>query len=319
MNRFLIGQYAGFDEKKYKRDFRDGFYGIEACLFSAPEDIAKLVGESKSRGFRIGVHFPFRSGFSPLRDALFLSSDDEIRANAYAYIENELAYLSASVQPEYVLFHYPKPVILDDRVDWEKWRFYDSAEYMYESACSFEETAAKSEELFQWLTEKSVQYGFVPVLEFDALNRYVYEADFLESLLVRYPAIKLCLDTGRLFFQEKLDPHFRAKEVIKKYAKYAATIHLWTLRVNEEGDLQHYHYPVLPDQNPADGWAPIEEYLNIIAAENDSVRIMFEHRSDLIADEQLESCYAWVAGIIDKSAGKGAVVETLQEREEREQ
>ncbi|MEJ8548526.1 sugar phosphate isomerase/epimerase [Brevibacillus borstelensis] len=304
MNRFLIGQYGSFDDKKYERDFRDGFYGIEACLFSVPEDIDKLVGESKRRGFQIGIHFPLRAGFSRLRDALFLSPDVEVRTGAYAYIENELAHLSASVKPAYVLFHYPKPVILDDRVNWEKWRFYDSAEYMYESEYSLEEAAAKSEELFQWLTEKSGQYGFVPVLEFDALNRYVYESDFLESLLVRYPAIKLCLDTGRLFFQEKLDPHFRAKEVIRKYAKYAATIHLWTLQVDEERELRHYHFPVLPELDPADGWAPIEDYLHIIAEENDRVRIMFEHRSDLIDDEQLERCYAWVAGIFDKPAGK---------------
>ena len=33
MKRFLIGQYGGFDEDKYTHDFRNHFYGIEACLF----------------------------------------------------------------------------------------------------------------------------------------------------------------------------------------------------------------------------------------------------------------------------------------------
>ncbi|MDF2679086.1 MAG: hypothetical protein K0R47_276 [Brevibacillus sp.] len=32
MHQFMIGLYGGFDAEKYKRDFRKGFYGIEACL-----------------------------------------------------------------------------------------------------------------------------------------------------------------------------------------------------------------------------------------------------------------------------------------------
>ncbi len=42
MKNFMIGQYGGFDQAKYARDFKEGFYGIEACLFESEEDIQIL-------------------------------------------------------------------------------------------------------------------------------------------------------------------------------------------------------------------------------------------------------------------------------------
>lgn len=206
-------------------------------------------------------------------------------------------YLS-DAPPDYLLFHYPKPVILDDRVNWEKWRFEDSTEYRFESDYSLEQLIERSEYLFQWLTEKSEQYHFVPILEFDALNKYIYETDFLEKLLCTYPKIRLCLDTGRLFTQEKIDPNLDAKKILRKYAKYADSIHLSNVQIKDNVVL-HHHYPVLLDLDPNDGWAPIEQYLTIIKEENSNVKIVFEHRSDLISKEQLEQCYLWVNSLLN--------------------
>lgn len=36
-----------------------------------------------------------------------------------------------------------------------------------------------------------------------------------------------------------------------------------------------------------------------IREENHEVKIMFEHRSDLITCEQLQQCYSWVDGILN--------------------
>lgn len=295
MQRFMIGLYGGFDEKKYRRDFRKSFYGIEACLFETEEDVAKLACESKQRGFRIGIHFPFRRNDSRLRDALFLSQDDEVRKEAYEAIERELTGIF-ELQPEYILFHYPKPVILDDRVSWDNWRFADRREHVRESEYSLDEFAMRSEQLFEWLSAKASQHDFTPVLEFDALNRYVYEGSFLPLLLERYPRIKLCLDTARLHAQEMIDPYFDAGNVLRTYAKYAKTVHLSNIKI--AGSAEYHHYPALPDCRPEDGWAPIEDYLEIIRRENPEVTILFEHRSDWITDEQLETCYRWIERIM---------------------
>lgn len=292
----MIGQYGKFDQEKYARDFQEGFYGIEACLLESEEDIQLLQRESRAKGFVIGVHFPLRAGQSVLRDALFMASDDQTRAEALGLIERELKYM-ASIQPTYVLFHYPKPVILDDRVDWRIWRFYDPREYVWEHAYTEAEFQQRSEQLFAWLAEKGKEFHFTPVLEFDALNRYVYETEFLEQILQKYPTIKLCLDTGRLFLQEKIDPFFDARTVINKYGKYAWSIHLKSMKATAD-TVECLHYPVLPECKPEDGWAPIADYLMIVRKENPRVKIMFEHRSDLVTDEQLDSCYRWVKQLL---------------------
>lgn len=71
-------------------------------------------------------------------------------------------------------------------MDWNKWRFYDQREYVYENSYSFNEFKEKSEYLFEWLSKKSEEYDFTPVLEFDALNKYIYEYNFVEELLIKY-------------------------------------------------------------------------------------------------------------------------------------
>lgn len=295
MQQFMIGQYGDFDAKKYHRDFRKDFAGIEACLFETEEDIQALVNEAEKHGFKLGIHFPFRHTGSAIRDALFLSPDRQEREEAFNSIEQELHYL-ANIRPSYVLFHYPKPVILDDRVDWSHWRFADKREYLFESSYSLDQFIQLSTAFFSWLTMQAERYSFIPVLELDALNRYVYELDVLVQLLEQFPKIKLCLDTGRLHLQAMLDPAFSAQAVFKKYARFTHVIHLWNLQY--QNGIICNRYPVLPDCRVEDGWAPIEACLNILKAENPNVRILFEHRSELVSDEDLERCYQWVSSII---------------------
>ncbi|MBB3109776.1 hypothetical protein FHS18_001839 [Paenibacillus phyllosphaerae] len=296
--KMMIGQYGGFDEAKYRRDFQDGFYGIEACLFASQEDTDQLLREAKLREFRLGVHFPFHAGRSKLRDALLLSPDQTTREQAYALVEAELRDLAA-IAPEYVLFHYPKPVILDEQADWDLWNFSGPDEYLHASEYSQEELIHWTRQLFEWLSAASAKYDFIPVLEFDAISRYIHQSEFLPAMLDAYPAIRLCLDTARLHLQACTDPNFDAMAVIRRYAKYAHVIHLSSLQVKDK--TSHRHQPVLPELKPEDGWAPIEDYLSILAAENSGARILFEHRSDRITDEQLEQCYAWVRELWSKA------------------
>lgn len=296
MKRFMIGQHGVFDEKKYQRDFRKEFYGIEAVVFENEQEINKLIDVVQRDGLNVGIHYPLRKWISPLRDPQFLTQEDEKRAEFYKLMEEEFQYLQR-LKPKYILFHYPKPVILDDRVDWTPWRFADSSEYVYESAFSFEEFKERSEYLFNWLNDKAVEYDFIPVLELDAINKYIYETNVLETLLEKYPRVKLCLDTGRLNFQDRIDENFDVRSIIARFAKYAEVIHLCDTKVN--GALEKHHYPVLPTLAVEEGWAPIEDYLKIISQENKSAKIMFEHMSHLISDEELELCYSWANGILE--------------------
>lgn len=74
-------------------------------------------------------------------------------------------------------------------------------------------------------------------------------------------------------------------------------MHLWNVKVS--GNLENSHFPVLPNLKVEAGWAPIEDYLRIIKSENRHIKIMFEHRSDLISDEELDNCYRWVNSILE--------------------
>jgi hypothetical protein len=74
-------------------------------------------------------------------------------------------------------------------------------------------------------------------------------------------------------------------------------VHLWNVRVND--NIENSHFPALPNLKPKEGWAPIEEYLKIIREENPKAKIMFEHRSELISDEELDDCYSWIGKILD--------------------
>jgi sugar phosphate isomerase/epimerase len=293
--RFLIGQYGAYDGRKTERDFREHFYGMEACLFEKEEDVALLANLSREQDFRVGIHYPMRAGRSSMRDALLVAQDTGVRAEAWDNIRQELEFLRM-LKPEYVLFHYPKPVILDDRLDWRMWRFTDEREYAWESQYPIEEFAEKSEELFCWLSGLAEEFEFTPVLEFDGVTRYIYDTEILEGLLERYPAVRLCLDTARIHLQERMDPGFNGRRFIRRFARYAKLLHLSNLKVN--GEIENRHEPVSPEQKPEDGWAPIADYLKIAREENPDILVHFEHRSDRISDAELERCYQWVEGLM---------------------
>lgn len=298
MTKYMIGMYEKFDEHKYNRDFKNYFYGIEACLLENDIEINKLIDYSRHYNFRYGIHFPLIKDNSKIRDAFFLSLDNNIRKDAFNYIENQLRYMkSTNLTPEYILFHYPKPVILKNDFDLSDWRFYDDLEYVYEDSYSLNKLKTQSESLFEYLNNLSIEYNFMPILEFDALNKYVLEDDFLIKLLNKYSRIKLCLDTGRIHLQHMIDNDFDDIKLIKKYAKYTAEVHLWNVKVNE--NTTNSHYPVLSNLKEEEGWAPIEKYLNIISKENKNLIVMFEHKSELVTDEELDNCYSWINSILD--------------------
>ena len=58
------------------------------------------------------------------------------------------------------------------------------------------------------------------------------------------------------------------------------------------------HYPVLPDQKPSEGWADIKRFIEIINRFNRKAKVLFEHRSDLVSDEELDECYRWIEQLL---------------------
>lgn len=296
----MIGQYGFFDQKKLNKDYRERFYGIEACLLETEDDILILQKEAKRKKLNIGIHFPLRSGIYSSRDPLFLDLNCDIRKKAFDDIEKELNFIiDKNINPAYILFHYPKPVIISDKFDINRWKFGSSSEYVYESEYRFENLVEYSKDLFRWLSKKSIEYNFTPVLELDAINKYIIKTSFLEDLLEIYTNIKLCIDIGRLHIQDKIDPQFNGKEILKRFIKYTEVLHLWNAKVGET--VKYGHYPLLPTLNLEEGWLDVEAIFKIIRSENKNIKFFFEHRSDLVNEEELNSCYKWINDLINFS------------------
>lgn len=295
MNNFLIGMFNTFDEGKFKRDYRKCFFGIEACQLESKKELERLVKVMKNA--ELGIHYPLLQNDYPLRDPLLLSLDHDETEEAYGVLERELD-LAADLKADYILVHFPKPVILKAGLDWSKWRFGHDREWVWESQYPYERFKEKCEAMFQRLARLSEKYGVRILLESDYVNEYIYKSDLLLKLLKRYPEIKMCMDTGRLHLQEKLDSAFDAMAFSKAMAPYTYLVHLWNVKVtnNAEGG----HYPALPDLKVEEGWGDMGAYLRIFAAANPNVLVKFEHRSDLISDEALECCYRWVDSIFEE-------------------
>ncbi|HEY8422205.1 MAG TPA: hypothetical protein VIL05_10755 [Thermoclostridium sp.] len=95
--------------------------------------------------------------------------------------------------------------------------------------------------------------------------------------------------------QNKIDPGFNDMEIIKRFTKYTHVVRLSNVKVS--GNLSNNHFSALPSLKPADGWAPIKNYMTQIFRISRNVKVMFEHRSDLISDEELNSCYSWIGSM----------------------
>jgi len=294
MNNFLIGQFNEFNDAKHDRDYKNSFWGMEGSSFNSHDEIKKWHEIVKKENCNIGIHYPLRANIGKIRDPLFMSKNDEVRKQAFDTILEELELYKA-LKPHYILFHYPKPIILSNDVDWSTWRFGDRTEYVFENEYSESEFRKYSEELFIWLTDVSEKYGFTPVLELDGLNKYIINSTFLDELLEKYPKVRLCLDTGRLHLMEKVNPNFSSSDLIRRLGKYTDLIHLWNLKYNN--GIENHHYPVSSDHSIEEGWGDIESMLKAIKAQNDSAVILFEHQSQVISEQELEECYEWVDSI----------------------
>jgi sugar phosphate isomerase/epimerase len=296
MKRFLIGQFDKFDINRQNRDFRDYFFGIEINQMESLEELQILKDNIRDRNLKIGIHFPLLKNQWRARDPQYLSKDNISYEESINYMESEFAR-AEGFSPEYILLHYPKPVILDDNVDWSAWRFYDNTEYYYESEISFEYFKEKSRNFFKILSEQGKKYNFIPILELDALNRYIYETNLLESLLDEYSNIKICLDFGRLHIQNCIDDNFMWQKLIRKFGRYTYLVHLWNAKVDSNG-----HYPALKSLRKEEGWGDMEAYFKILNGVNDTYKVLFEHKSYLISDEELEECYQWISRLVNGRA-----------------
>ncbi len=296
MKRFLIGQFDKFDINRQDRDFRDYFFGIEINQMESFAELQKLKKNIKERNLNIGIHFPLLKNQWRARDPQYLSKDNTTYKESINYMENEFQR-AEEFNPDYILLHYPKPVILDNNVNWSFWRFCDDTEYYYESEISYEFFKDKSRNFFKIFSEQGEKYNFTPLLELDGLNKYVYNTNLIENLLEEYTNIKICLDFGRIHLQDCIDDNFIWQDIVRKFARYTYLVHLWNVKIDT--NISNSHYPALKSLKVEDGWGDMEQYFKTLNEINNNYKVLFEHKSHLISDEELEECYQWIGELIN--------------------
>ena len=294
-NRFLIGMYGRWDQDKYRRDYRSNFWGVEACMFADRAAAQELVSASKREGFRFGVHFPLIKPDSIYRDPLLMALDLNEREISWRSFEQEVLF-SAENGAAYILTHFPKPVLVNRSMDLEYWRFAGEKEWMFADEYPESQLTNLLGEMFYRIDMLAESYGIPIFLENDAMCSTLADTDLLSKLFDRYPRVGLCLDIGRLHLQSSIDSRFDGLKFTHKMAPYVRFVHLWNTNPlqNQVGG----HYPVLPSQRLEEGWADTGGYLGAICGKRNDFFVLFEHRSDLISEADLERCYEWVRELL---------------------
>ena len=291
MAEYFIGMHCRFDDIKYKRDYTSRISGIEFCNFNEQKEIQRMLEIAKKDNFKIGIHFPLKRASYKYRDPLLLSLNEDEVLEAFEAVEREIKYAS-KIEAEYLLIHFPKPMVIDERFNWEKCRFSHEDETIGEKEYAFKEFKNQCNYTFKKLSELSRKYKIQIVLEIEMLNKYLYQGKLLKELLEQYSDLKLCLDSARIHVLSRIDNNFDYKTFIKEMAKYTYLLHISNIKVTDI--IEDGHYPALKKLNTRDGWGNIGEFLSIISSENKDVKVLFEHRSDILTGDELSECYEWI-------------------------
>lgn len=288
--KFYIGMHFAFDHEKYAKDYYGRISGIEVCNFTSKDEILAVVELARRDGFQLGIHFPFYKLNYKYRDPLMLSLDENERDNAFSAIEKEMIY-AKEINAEYLLMHFPKPMVLSKKDNWCMARLGDH-EFVYDDEISFESFERLTEQAFIKLDALHKKTGVKVVLEIELINHWIYETDLLDRLLERYNHIKVCLDTARLHVVDKIDSNFSVCDFVARMAKYTSNLHVANIQVNEE--IKNGHHPALPTLKSEEGWCEIGPILSSLKNTSCIEHVLFEHRSDNLTKNDLTLCYDWI-------------------------
>lgn len=302
-HHFLTGVYRDFDPSRIRRETRSGFWGLEVSMLRSIGEAYRLTDFAWSSGLRIGIHYPLVEDPSSVNcpHAMIASANRSVRERALAAVEKELR-LAKDLGSPYLIVHYPKPAVLDDRLDWSDWRFARKGETIPANSTCEEEQIEIASHVLALLSALSTEVGVKIVIEHDILHAWHYLRLF-PKLLGENPNLGFCIDSGRLHLQEHTDPGFSARAFLEAVSAYISNVHLWTVQLGQ--NKMGGHHPVLPSLTAEEGWADIGGLLSFLAEVSSSktattpgvqpeLFVTFEHRADLVTGEDLAICYSWV-------------------------
>ncbi len=288
-----IGMWNNFDEDKYSNDYHLDFVGIEFCSLVSKDEIYKIKKFSKERNFKIGIHCPIDINSYKYRDPLVNHFEETEREEAFSMLEEELK-LASELNAKYYLLHFPKPILLDEEVDFSIVPFNDY-EVMKSSDISEEEFKSICEMTFKRLSVLGYKFNIKIILELEFLSKWIYKRNLLEDLLKRYENIRLCLDTSRMHVNSVLDKNFDLYTYTKRMSKYIDNLHVSNVQVKDK--LLNRHNPALENLSEKDGWCDVKKIFKQLKKPDN---ILYEHNSKRISKSELTECYKWIKEDLEK-------------------
>ncbi len=297
MVKYYIGLHGEFDKRKYEKDFTKHISGIELCNFKSTEEVDEIYALSLSEAFDLGVHFPLYQSSYKYRDPLVTSHDlGEVEA-AFDAIENELV-CSKNINARYLLIHFPKPMLIDSRMDWTlvKYQAHDAIASEAYSEKSF--VLACKQALIR-LNALSLKHEIPIVLELEFMNTWFYSGDWFIEALDQNKALSICLDMARIHLQNHMDPGFDQYDFVRKLSKYTRVLHVANLQIRESDTVRHH--PAFPELLEENGWANIEKLLSCLDDRSRLHSVLFEHRTEGIGREKVITCYEWIRSLLPEN------------------
>lgn len=293
--RFMTGVYGRFQPELVLKETRPGFAGLEISSLGSLNEVIEVAAFAREHHLVLGAHFPLVRSTHPgcALHPLVTSRDAAMREQAFSALASELQVLER-LAVKYLVVHFPKPSLLCSSLDWSDWRFPQEGESLLAEETGTAEQRQLALMAFSELDQLAAQTSVRIVLEHDILHSVFYQSLFGE-LLAEFPRVGFCLDTGRLHLQQHTDPGFSAISFIEQMKPYITNLHLWTVRLGE--NRQGGHHPILPSLSKEEGWGDNESYLRALSTLTEGY-VMFEHRSDLVSETELDLCYSWTEELL---------------------
>jgi len=229
------------------------------------------------------------------RDPQVTSIDKDESNEAFASIAYELE-IAKKIEAEYLLIHFPKPMVLNDELYWSIVK-YPPSDGVFESTLDKRTFINECDLAMKRLNELSNQYNIPIVLEMEFINNWFYNETWFVELLRKYSCLSICLDFSRIHLQNYIDERFDDCDFIAMLSPYTSALHVANLKV--DGIVFDRHYPAFSHLNEDDGWGDISSMISALSDSSKLRNILFEHRTDEISREDVVSCYEWIRECIN--------------------
>lgn len=292
----LQEHYAGADANAWGESLERSWDGAEIGFLPAISHVYAAVAAAEAKDWIFGVHHPlYAGGPRTSRHLPLLSADPAARAGALA-AARQAAFDARAIGARWILFHFPYPARLPDRLDLAAcgWETPPAAEP--ESAWTDAAVKVAARTVLEALAESAARTGLDVVLELDGPHAPVYEQHLLPELLADYPHLSLCLDTARLNVlarTHRADPG----ALTAAWLPWLRHLHLSESRVQPGAPLLH-HVPARPGLARGGGWAGAAEIAAAVVAAQPRCRVVLEHRPGLATAAELEECHAWARQLV---------------------